>query len=240
MWDFLFGDWFYFISSSFRAPLQLLYRYSFWGSQQERSRINLPEGRVNFSTLGCLFLSFLCCFMVLCFNSADEGSNELRWFNNSIADILRLFTESLFACVCVHFWTCSSVYITCTLQCQPCPSGLPSPGSCSLHWVTFLGRALGQSSCLVPPQQQLKKNLFPLPGPQSLTAHAITQWHSFIYYCTPNPHPSFTLYNHHWFWYTGQRLQLILTYFTYYEKKLTQQFTERRKVWRDIDTGSSL
>lgn len=47
----------------------------------------------------------------------------------------------------VRAWT--SVYSMCTLWCQPCPSGLRSTGSCSLHWVTFLGRALGQSSCLV-------------------------------------------------------------------------------------------
>ena len=29
--------------------------------------------------------------------------------------------------------------------------------------------------------------LFPLAGPLSLTVHAITQWHSFIYYCTSAP-----------------------------------------------------
>lgn len=42
-----------------------------------------------------------------------------------------------------------SVYSMCSLWCQPCPSGLRSPGSCSPCWVTFLGRARGQSSCLV-------------------------------------------------------------------------------------------
>lgn len=96
--------------------------------------------------------------------------------------------ERLRASALVGGCACMSVYSMCSLWCQPCPSGLRSPGSCSPCWVTFLGRARGQSSCLVHlslPSFFFLPLPFPLAGPLSLTAHAITQWHSFIYYCKP-------------------------------------------------------
>lgn len=60
-----------------------------------------------------------------------------------------LHTWDVCVSVFMNVGVCMNVYSMCTLWCQPCPSGLRSPGSCSLRWVTFLGRALGQSSCLV-------------------------------------------------------------------------------------------
>lgn len=122
-------------------------------------------------------------------------------------------------CMCVLLNVCTSVNSMCALWCQPCPSGLRSPGSCSLRWVTFLGRALGQSSCLM----HLSSPLFPLAGPPSLIAHAITQWHSFIYCCTPAPPliPTHTL------------TQSVCAH-TYHDKTknlLNRSTLDRGKVW---------
>lgn len=97
-------------------------------------------------------------------------------------------------CVCIL--GCGSVYKSVQyVWHRPCPSGLRSPSSCSFPSDTFLGRALGQSSCLVHLSLPPFFTLFPLAGPLSLTAHAITQWHSFIYYCSPPSSSSFTLHH---------------------------------------------
>lgn len=88
---------------------------------------------------------------------------------------------------------CTSAYSMYTLWCQPCPSGLRSPSSCSLRWVTFLGRALGQSSCLVhlslPPFYLVSSRWAPLSdGTCNYTVTFL------IYYCTPTPpSPSTTI-----------------------------------------------
>lgn len=76
------------------------------------------------------------------------------------------------------------------------PAAVPCTG---LHsWGEPWGRAAAW--CTSPyPSFFFFLTLFPLAGPLSLTAHAITEWHSFIYYCTPLPS---LLHHHHRFQHT--------------------------------------
>lgn len=95
--------------------------------------------------------------------------------------------------VFLNLGVCTNVYSMCTLWCQPCPFGLHSPSSCSLHWVTFLGRALGQSSCLVhlylPPFYSVSCRWAPLSDTCNYT---VTFLHLLLH-----PHPSFTTKKSH-------------------------------------------
>ncbi len=70
------------------------------------------------------------------------------------------------------------------------PAAVPCAG---LHsWGEPWGRAAAWCTSSYP-----LILLFPLAGPLSLTAHAITQWHSFIYCCTlAPPSPSTTTTDH--------------------------------------------
>lgn len=89
--------------------------------------------------------------------------------------------------VCVHTVCVSSGASPALLACED-PAAVPCAG---LHsWGEPWGRAAAW--CTSPYPLFLP---FPLAGPLSLTAHAITQWHSFIYYCTLTP-PSPTTHTH--------------------------------------------
>lgn len=87
------------------------------------------------------------------------------------------------ALVGVRAWACTACVASgaspALLACVA-PAAVPRAG---LHsWGEPGGRAAAWCTSPYPPFFFFP---FPLAGPLSLTAHAITQWHSFIYYCKP-------------------------------------------------------
>lgn len=89
------------------------------------------------------------------------------------------------ALVGVRAWACTACVASgaspALLACVA-PAAVPRAG---LHsWGEPGGIAAAWCTSPYPPFFFLPLP-FPLAGPLSLTAHAITQWHSFIYYCKP-------------------------------------------------------